>query len=149
VLLLRICYQLSASATTPFFFLFSLFYLLINCCLACSNFILDRVTCLSSDGKSLHFASGSHDKTVKVWGVKEDGGWAQLHSFSDHNGSVTCAEIRGNFVISGSYDNSLKVFDILSFYSASPLFTPHYFFYNEHICAAADAKARLSDTPED
>eukprot|EP00026_Physarum_polycephalum_P000799 Phypoly_transcript_00800.p1 GENE.Phypoly_transcript_00800~~Phypoly_transcript_00800.p1 ORF type:complete len:1292 (+),score=205.60 Phypoly_transcript_00800:90-3965(+) len=74
----------------------------------------DRVTCLSSDGKSLHFASGSHDKTVRVWGVKEDGSWAQTHAFSDHNGSVTCAELRGNYVISGSYDNSLKVFDLRS-----------------------------------
>lgn len=80
-----------------------------------ANELPDRVTCLSGDGKASQFASGSYDKTVRVWGVAGDGTWSCNNSFSDHNGSVTCVEIRGNYVISGSFDNSLKVFGIFTF----------------------------------
>ncbi|KAL5010050.1 hypothetical protein ScPMuIL_012355 [Solemya velum] len=68
----------------------------------------DKVMCVTFDETRL--ASGSSDKTVKVWDIKTG---ELLQTFRGHNKGVWClAFFTDNLLVSGSYDGTIKVWNI-------------------------------------
>jgi WD40 repeat protein len=70
-----------------------------------------RFLALLSDG---NIASGSLDKTIKIWESKND--YKCINTLNGHTDLVRCLLVlqNGNLV-SGSYDNSIRVWDCKSF----------------------------------
>lgn len=63
----------------------------------------------SKDGKKLF--SGSGDGVLKVWDMETG---TELHSMQAHKGTLSCISATDSFIITGSFDNSLKSFEISS-----------------------------------
>ena len=65
--------------------------------------------CFSSDGKKI--ASGSDDKTVRVWHVETG---ECIKTFEGHNGSVNsvCFSSDGKKIASGSGDKTVRVWHV-------------------------------------
>ncbi|MEA2028726.1 MAG: AAA family ATPase, partial [Campylobacterota bacterium] len=63
----------------------------------------------SPDGKFI--VSGSADKSIKLWSIKEK---KLIHSFEGHSGSVLSVAFSpdGKFIVSGSWDQSVKLWSI-------------------------------------
>jgi len=63
--------------------------------------------------QSLALASAGYDKTVRVWDVDT---LKEVRTFYGHTGSVTSLaySAQGNLIISGSKDNSVRFWDIVS-----------------------------------
>jgi len=55
--------------------------------------------------------SGSKDKTIKMWNVKNA---SLICTYDEHGGSITCLEVSENdqYLISGSEDATVKIFQI-------------------------------------
>lgn len=60
---------------------------------------------------SNHFATGSYDKTVKVWNLDT---WRCEITLRGHSEWVSCLATSGANIVSGSWDASLKVWDLTS-----------------------------------
>jgi WD40 repeat protein len=60
---------------------------------------------------SKYLASGSRDKTIKLWSVAEQ---KEIKKLQGHTASVlsVCFSPDGNFLASGSVDNMVKVWSI-------------------------------------
>jgi WD40 repeat protein len=56
-----------------------------------------------------HFATGSYDKTVKVWNLDT---WRCEVTLRGHSEWVSCLAAAGANIVSGSWDASLKVWDL-------------------------------------
>jgi len=55
--------------------------------------------------------SGAADATIKVWAVEETQEWSSIVcrvTMLGHSDTVRCLQVVGDEVISGSYDNTLK-----------------------------------------
>lgn len=66
----------------------------------------------SHDGMSQDlFLSGSLDKTLKMWDVREG---KEVHTFKGHEGSVNSADFSpdGNWIASGGSDGKILIWDI-------------------------------------
>ncbi|XP_037333317.2 transducin beta-like protein 3 [Pungitius pungitius] len=76
----------------------------------------DTVLSLDVFKKGLVFASCAKDRSVRVWQMDSDSG--QVHCVahgSNHTnavGSITCSRMKASFVVSGSQDCTLKVWDL-------------------------------------
>ena len=71
------------------------------------------ITSLTALGNG-QFASGSGDRTIKIWGKNQQGQWQCLHTLNQANGGhtdwVTCLTALGNGQFaSGSNDKSIKI----------------------------------------
>ena len=68
----------------------------------------DWVKCLVALNRKGDFASGSHDKTIKIW--MAGGSYKLKKSLTGHSKSVfTLAVLDNDDLISGSADNTVKV----------------------------------------
>ena len=64
--------------------------------------------CVSSDGRLV--ASGSDDKTAKVWEVESG---TDLKTFTGHSVEVTCVGIRdGHLLVTGSGDHTIRLWEV-------------------------------------
>ena len=63
-----------------------------------------------------HFVSGSHDGSLKVWELSDDGRVGRcLHTLLGHTGSVLCLEaVPDGTVLSGSNDGAVRVWDAIA-----------------------------------
>ncbi|CAD8167197.1 unnamed protein product [Paramecium pentaurelia] len=68
-----------------------------------------RSACISPDGNTL--ASGSNDKSIRLWDVKTGQQQAKLDGHENWVASV-CFSPDGNTLASGSYDNSIRLWDV-------------------------------------
>ena len=56
--------------------------------------------------------SGSEDNTLIVWEAGDDGVFTAAQTLSEHTGDVYCvAPLDDRRIVSGSYDNTLKVWE--------------------------------------
>ena len=60
-------------------------------------------------------ASGSYDKTIRVWDIKSDESDVVL-TLAGHSGTVRCLNLNGNRLVSGSVDRSIKVGFVFTFF---------------------------------
>ncbi|CAJ1076526.1 transducin beta-like protein 3 [Xyrichtys novacula] len=76
----------------------------------------DTVLSLDVFKKSLLFASCAKDRSVRVWRMDSDSGQvtcvAQGSSHTNAVGSITCSRMKASFVVSGSQDCTVKVWDL-------------------------------------
>ena len=58
-----------------------------------------------------YLVSGSNDKTVKLWDVKNQ---SLIHTFNGHQDSVSSVGFSpdGNYLVSGSWDNTVKLWRV-------------------------------------
>lgn len=67
------------------------------------------ISCVQFDDTRI--ASGSYDKTIRVWDIKSDESDVVL-TLAGHSGTVRCLNLNGNRLVSGSVDRSIKVWDL-------------------------------------
>ena len=72
------------------------------------------ISCVQFDDTRI--ASGSYDKTIRVWDIKSDDSDVVL-TLAGHSGTVRCLNLNGNRLVSGSVDRSIKVSSMLHFCS--------------------------------
>uniref|UniRef100_A0A7N6FE52 U3 small nucleolar RNA-associated protein 13 C-terminal domain-containing protein n=1 Tax=Anabas testudineus TaxID=64144 RepID=A0A7N6FE52_ANATE len=76
----------------------------------------DTVLSLDVFKKGAVFASCAKDKSVRVWHMDSDSGQvrcvAQGSSHTNAVGSITCSRIKASFIVSGSQDCTVKVWDL-------------------------------------
>ncbi len=74
------------------------------------------IRCLHLDGKLNRLFSGSADFSIKVWDLSEvHETWSRVtckKTFLGHTDKVRCLQVNGDVLISGSYDDTLKIWDI-------------------------------------
>jgi hypothetical protein len=63
------------------------------------------ITCLFYDGLAGMIFSGSADQTIISWDSIEK---VKLLSMVGHEGSISCITVEGNFLVSGSADNTVR-----------------------------------------
>jgi serine/threonine protein kinase len=68
-------------------------------------------------------ASGSWDRTVKVWVQLWRGGWREIATLRGHGGAVFSVSFSpdGNFLASGSDDKTVKVWELVSWWEVATL----------------------------
>ncbi|XP_076852925.1 transducin beta-like protein 3 [Brachyhypopomus gauderio] len=76
----------------------------------------DTVLCLDVFRKGSMFASCAKDNSVRAWMMDSDTGRvrcvAQGYGHSNAVGSVTCSRLKNSFLVSGSQDCTIKVWDL-------------------------------------
>merc|ERR1719487_6488 len=75
----------------------------------------DDIYTLHCDGLSSLIASGSKDRTVKMWDLRTSGeknGSGCVGELRGHTGAVLDLKLRGNRVVSTSMDKTLKMWDV-------------------------------------
>ncbi|XP_039973137.1 transducin beta-like protein 3 [Xiphias gladius] len=76
----------------------------------------DTVLSLDVFKKGFLFASCAKDRSVRVWQMDSDSGQvrcvAQGSSHTNAVGSITCSRMKASFVVSGSQDCTVKVWDL-------------------------------------
>jgi len=77
------------------------------------------ISCVQFDDTRI--ASGSYDKTIRVWDIKSNDSDVVL-TLAGHSGTVRCLNLNGNRLVSGSVDRSIKVSSMLHFSSFVPWF---------------------------
>uniref|UniRef100_A0A8C4ESX7 Transducin beta like 3 n=1 Tax=Dicentrarchus labrax TaxID=13489 RepID=A0A8C4ESX7_DICLA len=91
------------------------FELLTNSCQILSGHT-DTVLSLDVFKKGFLFASCAKDRSVRVWQMDSDSGQvhcvAQGSSHTNAVGSITCSRLKASFLVSGSQDCTVKVWDL-------------------------------------
>ena len=76
------------------------------------------IRCLHLDGQLNRLFSGSADHTIKAWDLSNYGSdWSRVTckmTFLGHTDTVRCLQVNGTTLISGSYDNTLKIWNLRS-----------------------------------
>ena len=72
----------------------------------------------TDDGK---MASGSYDRTVKLWNV--DNGKCE-HTLRGHTEWVSCIDTTGNLLFSGSWDSTVKIWNLQTRQNIGSLYNP-------------------------
>ncbi|KAK2833523.1 hypothetical protein Q5P01_017412 [Channa striata] len=76
----------------------------------------DTVLSLDVFKKGSHFASCAKDRSVRVWHIDSDSGQvrcvAQGFSHTNAVGSISCSRMKASFIVSGSQDCTVKVWDL-------------------------------------
>ncbi|GAA6228690.1 transducin beta-like protein 3 [Lates japonicus] len=76
----------------------------------------DTVLSLDVFKKGSLFASCAKDRSVRVWQMDSDSGQvscvAQGYSHANAVGSITCSRMKASFIVSGSQDCTVKVWDL-------------------------------------
>lgn len=74
------------------------------------------IRCLHLDGQLNRLFSGSADHTIKAWDLSNYGlDWSRVTckmTFLGHTDTVRCLQVDGTILISGSYDNTLKIWNL-------------------------------------
>ena len=70
------------------------------------TFPFTGISCVQFDDTRI--ASGSYDKTIRVWDIKSDESNVVL-TLAGHSGTVRCLNLNGNRLVSGSVDRTIKV----------------------------------------
>lgn len=74
------------------------------------------IRCLHLDGQLNRLFSGSADHSIKAWDLSNYGlDWSRVTckmTFLGHTDTVRCLQVDGVILISGSYDNTLKIWDL-------------------------------------
>jgi WD40 repeat protein len=93
----------------------------LNTCQGHNGFVTS--VAFSPNGK--HIASGSNDKTIRVWDA--DTSQSVSGPFTGHNNSVTSVAFSpdGKHIASGSYDKTIRVWDVDTGQIMSGPFTGH------------------------
>lgn len=75
---------------------------------------MNDVLCLASSRNMVHLATGSSDKTIKLWGLNKKYSSACLKTLSGHTDYVWSIVICPDDVtlVSGSVDKNIKVWNI-------------------------------------
>ena len=74
---------------------------------------LNPVSSITMNPDSQFLASGSYDKTIKIWSLKTK---ELLHTLSGHSERVTCVAIHpnGKIIASSSYNRTIKLWSLLT-----------------------------------
>lgn len=72
----------------------------------------DDVYALHSDGLSSIFASGSKDRTVRLWDIRITENSGCVGKLVGHSGAVLDLKLRGNRLVSASMDKTLRMWDV-------------------------------------
>jgi len=94
---------------------------------------------ISADGQTL--ASGSYDKTIKVWDLSTG---QEVRTLTGHRDSIRSVAFSasGQIVVSGSYDNTIKVWDLSTSHEVRTLTDHKESVYS--VALSADGKTLIS-----
>ncbi|AWP18801.1 putative F-box/WD repeat-containing protein 9 [Scophthalmus maximus] len=71
---------------------------------------INSVLLIGGEGKVL--ATGSRDRTVKLWDLQAGSSGTLLHTLVGHQGWVWCLACRGSLLASGGFDSTVRLWDL-------------------------------------